>query len=292
MCFSNIQISLNSTEAPQGTVLAPLLFTLDNSNFWYNYEPCHIQRVAENTAIMGCIKDDREEEYRNLVQDFTPGATQTICSSTPRKLKNWSETMRSPDHIISQFRLLESTRTLDCGWMTSRKGWEGSTQTTCGELCGWLLCSIVSFVDSLVTVAEKRTLSKLLTILDDTSHPLRSVISNQRSSFSDRLLLPKCNTNKQKNCCAGMQISSQGLNKVFKDTVVVFLHFSPVRPSLVQKILHECFCRKLLMAVSPRLSGPKSISPLLPLQKGQTQYKTTDCSLYIYKYIWYTRLKK
>ncbi|KAI3366553.1 hypothetical protein L3Q82_000685 [Scortum barcoo] len=46
-------------------------------------------------------------------------------------------------------------------------------------------------LDSLVTVAESRTLDKLLDIMDNASHPLHTVISNQRSLFSERLLLPK-----------------------------------------------------------------------------------------------------
>lgn len=46
-------------------------------------------------------------------------------------------------------------------------------------------------LDSLVTVAERRTLDKLLDITDNASHPLHTVISNQRSLFSGRLLLPK-----------------------------------------------------------------------------------------------------
>ncbi len=44
-------------------------------------------------------------------------------------------------------------------------------------------------LDSLVTVAEKRTLDKLLDIMDDASHPLHTVIINQRSLFGERLLL-------------------------------------------------------------------------------------------------------
>ena len=54
-------------------------------------------------------------------------------------------------------------------------------------------------LDSLVTVAEKRTLDKLLDILDDVNHPLHMAINNQMSLFSARLLLPKCRTNRLRN---------------------------------------------------------------------------------------------
>ena len=63
-------ILISSTGAPQGTVLAPLLFTLYTSDFSHNSESCHIQRFADDTAIMGCIGGDQEEEYRTLVRDF------------------------------------------------------------------------------------------------------------------------------------------------------------------------------------------------------------------------------
>uniref|UniRef100_A0A8B9GXH1 Reverse transcriptase domain-containing protein n=1 Tax=Astyanax mexicanus TaxID=7994 RepID=A0A8B9GXH1_ASTMX len=61
---------ISSTGAPQGTVLAPLLFTLYTADFCYNSELCHIQKFADDTAIVGCIRDDNEEEYRTLVRDF------------------------------------------------------------------------------------------------------------------------------------------------------------------------------------------------------------------------------
>ncbi|KAK0141969.1 hypothetical protein N1851_020343 [Merluccius polli] len=54
-------------------------------------------------------------------------------------------------------------------------------------------------LDSLVSVAEERTLNKLLDIMDNVSHPLHTAITDQRSSFSDRLLLPRSNTNRLKN---------------------------------------------------------------------------------------------
>ncbi|KAI3374721.1 hypothetical protein L3Q82_021026 [Scortum barcoo] len=47
---------VSSTGAPQGTVLAPLLFTLYTSDFCYNSELCHIhiqKKYADDTAIVG-----------------------------------------------------------------------------------------------------------------------------------------------------------------------------------------------------------------------------------------------
>ncbi|KAI3362900.1 hypothetical protein L3Q82_011492, partial [Scortum barcoo] len=73
-------------------------------------------------------------------------------------------------------------------------------------------------LDSMVTVAESRTLDKLLDIMDNASHPLHTVISNQRSLFSERLLLPKCRTNRLKNSFVHHAItlynSSQGGRRI------------------------------------------------------------------------------
>ncbi|KAI3360241.1 hypothetical protein L3Q82_014556, partial [Scortum barcoo] len=46
--------------------------------------------------------------------------------------------------------------------------------------------SVGTELDSLTSVAERRTLNRLLSIIDNPSHPLHSAISRQRSSFSDR----------------------------------------------------------------------------------------------------------
>lgn len=68
-CVSKTVVS--SVGAPQGNVLAPFLFTLFTSDFQYNFEPCHIQKYSDNTAIVACIRDGQEEEYRDLVPSVT-----------------------------------------------------------------------------------------------------------------------------------------------------------------------------------------------------------------------------
>ncbi|KAI4894837.1 hypothetical protein NFI96_004578 [Prochilodus magdalenae] len=56
--------------APQGTVLSPVLFTLYISDFKYNSEFCHMQKFSDDTAIVGCVRNGQEREYRSLVEDF------------------------------------------------------------------------------------------------------------------------------------------------------------------------------------------------------------------------------
>ncbi|XP_058485984.1 uncharacterized protein LOC131459865 [Solea solea] len=67
-CRSDMVVS--NTGAPQGTVLSPVLFTLYTSDFQHNSELCHVQKFADDTAIVGCIKSGNEDEYRELIQDF------------------------------------------------------------------------------------------------------------------------------------------------------------------------------------------------------------------------------
>ena len=61
----------SSTGAPQGTVLAPYLFTLFTSNFTHNSQTCHLQKYSDDTAIVACVRDGQEGEYRDLVRAFS-----------------------------------------------------------------------------------------------------------------------------------------------------------------------------------------------------------------------------
>ena len=67
-CVSDVVIC--STGAPQGTVLSPFLFTLYTSNFRYNTDTCHLQKFSDDTAIVGCVSEGDEQEYRGAITDF------------------------------------------------------------------------------------------------------------------------------------------------------------------------------------------------------------------------------
>lgn len=62
---------MSSTGAPQGTVLAPFLFTLYTADFKYTSESCHIQKYSDDTAIVACIRNGQESEYRDLIKAFS-----------------------------------------------------------------------------------------------------------------------------------------------------------------------------------------------------------------------------
>ena len=58
------------TGAPQGTVLSPFLFTLYTIDFQYNSRSYHLQKFSDHSAVVGCINEGQEEEYRVLVDNF------------------------------------------------------------------------------------------------------------------------------------------------------------------------------------------------------------------------------
>lgn len=64
MCFC-------STGAPQGTILAPFLFTLHTSDFRHNSESYHIQKYSDDTAIVACVSGGQKGDYRDTVEAFT-----------------------------------------------------------------------------------------------------------------------------------------------------------------------------------------------------------------------------
>ncbi|KAE8299065.1 hypothetical protein D5F01_LYC01451 [Larimichthys crocea] len=62
-------------------------------------------------------------------------------------------------------------------------------------------------LDSLTVVLERRMLSKVQDILDNDSHPLHELLERLRSSFSQRLLVPRCSTERHKKSFLPVSIS-------------------------------------------------------------------------------------
>lgn len=57
-------------EAPRGAVLLPFLFTRYTSDFKYCSQSCHLQKVPDDSAIVGCISREQEVKYRCVVDGF------------------------------------------------------------------------------------------------------------------------------------------------------------------------------------------------------------------------------
>ena len=56
-------------KAPKGSVLSPIFFTTYTFDFQYSND-CHLQQFSNDTDIVGCLENRREDEYRNLVDQF------------------------------------------------------------------------------------------------------------------------------------------------------------------------------------------------------------------------------
>ena len=66
---SSSVISL-STGSPQGCVLSPLLFTLMTHDCCARFSTNHMVKYADDTTVVGLIKDDNEDAYREEVRQL------------------------------------------------------------------------------------------------------------------------------------------------------------------------------------------------------------------------------
>ncbi|KAI3351857.1 hypothetical protein L3Q82_020680 [Scortum barcoo] len=183
--------------------------------------------------LTGRPQDDREEEYRRLVGDFAAWChtnhLQLNTSKTKELVIDFGRSRPRPRPVLlegAEVEAVDSYKYLGL-WLDNKLDWTTHTSHLYGKTQSRMYFlrrlraggaayprkdtsrldklirragSVVGTkLDSLVTVAESRTLDKLLDIMDNASHPLHTVISNQRSLFSERLLLPKCRTNRLKN---------------------------------------------------------------------------------------------
>lgn len=249
-------IVTSSTGAPQGTVLAPLLFTLYTADFRHCTELCHVQKFSDDTAIVGCIRGGDEQEYRSLVKDFTTWShlnhLQLNISKTKEMILDFRRRRPSPQpvtisgeeiEVVSSYKYLglEVDEKLD--WSVNSDYVYKKMQSRlyflrrlasfkiCGRVLQLFYQSVVASAlfygvvcwggnirqrdtqrldklirkassvigadqDSVVSVMERRTLEKLLSVMDNSSHPLHELVMRQRSSFSERLLSLSCSTDR------------------------------------------------------------------------------------------------
>uniref|UniRef100_A0A8C4T3P3 Reverse transcriptase domain-containing protein n=1 Tax=Erpetoichthys calabaricus TaxID=27687 RepID=A0A8C4T3P3_ERPCA len=253
-CTSDIVVS--NTGAPQGTVLSLVLFSLYTSDFQHNSESCHVQKFADDTAIVGCIRSGQEEEYRNLNKDFVKWCDSNHLHLNTNKTKELVVDFRRPrpllDPVIIRGDCVQRVQTYKYlgVQLDDKLDWTANTDSLCkrGQSRLYFLRRLVSFnicnkmlqmfyqmavvsalfyavvcwggsikkkdasrldklvrkagsivgteMDSFTSVAERRVLKRLLSIMENPMHPLNSVISRQKSSFSDRLLSLSCSTDR------------------------------------------------------------------------------------------------
>ncbi|TWW75426.1 hypothetical protein D4764_13G0000880 [Takifugu flavidus] len=216
-------------------------------------------KFADDTAIVGCIRDDQEEEYRCLVRDFVAwchnNGLQLNTSKTKELVIDFGRDRPRPRPVQIGTEEVEGVQTYKyLGlWLDNRLDWTSNTRqlykktqsrmyflrrlrsfNICRKLLWMFYQSVVASVLSyavvcwggsvtkvdlsrleklirrassvvgmklkpLATVAERRTIDKLRSIMDNDRHPLHTVIHSQRSLISPRLRLPKFRTNRLGN---------------------------------------------------------------------------------------------
>jgi gmma-aminobutyric acid receptor subunit gamma len=245
-------VVVSDVGAPQGTVLSPFLFTLYTTDFQYNSESCHLQKFSDDSAVVGCIGDGGEGEYRTLVDGFVEWSEQNHLrlniSKTRemvidfRRKKIPSRPLKVKGEVVEE---VEDYKYLGVV-IGNRLDWASNTDAVCKKgmsrlyflrklrsfnVCSKMLETFYHSVvagaiffaavcwgssirasdsnrldkiirkagsvlglrlESLETVVERRTLKKVLSIMDNKQHPLHHIVDRQRSTFSHRLLQLRC----------------------------------------------------------------------------------------------------
>ncbi|KAI4899778.1 hypothetical protein NFI96_000444 [Prochilodus magdalenae] len=186
-----------------------------------------MQKFSDDTAIVACVRGGQGAEYRNLVKDFVAWCHRTNLLLNTSKTKEMVVDFRRARPLSQQVFEgveVEMVRTyrylglhlderldwklLQMFYQTVVSSclfyavvcWEGSIKKRDEMRLDKLVRQAGSAVgvelDSVVKVAEGRTLHKLLSIMDDDGHPLHTIIMDRRSKFSGRLLSQSCSTDR------------------------------------------------------------------------------------------------
>ncbi|CAL9684750.1 unnamed protein product [Knipowitschia caucasica] len=242
-----------SVGAPQGTVLAPFLFTLYTADFRHNTDGCVLQKFSDDSAIIGLSSEDDDAEYRGVIQDFVDWCQRNHLLINAGKTKEMVVDFRrrhsaAPAPVYIQGKGIERVDSYKyLGVHLNHKlDWTHNTDALFkkGQSRLYLLRRLRSFgaqgpllktfydsvvasailygvvcwnssiterdrkkldkvirksssvlgcsLDTVQQVGDRRVLSKLTSMLDHDCHPLQDTLSALESSFSDRLIHPRC----------------------------------------------------------------------------------------------------
>ncbi|KAI3366392.1 hypothetical protein L3Q82_000452 [Scortum barcoo] len=210
-----------------------LFFPLYTSDFTYSTDSCHLQKFSDDTAIVGCVSEGNDCEYRKVIMDFVDWCElnhlQVNASKTKEMVIDFS---RKPSSDIAPVNIkgldIERVRTYKyLGVHLNKLDWTDNTDSLYkrGQSRLYMLRRLGSFqwsvgeggcserdkkrlnrlikrassvcgcpLDSIEVMGERRALAKLSTIMDNTSHPLHQTVGALSSSFSNRLRHPRFET--------------------------------------------------------------------------------------------------
>ncbi|TWW78270.1 hypothetical protein D4764_11G0003910 [Takifugu flavidus] len=214
---------MSNTGAPQETVLSPFLFTTYTADFQYHSETCHLQKYSDDTVIVGCVENGQEDEYRDLVESFVRWSRENLLQLNVTKTKEMvvdfrkSKSLPSPVcisgkdvEIVPSYRFLGVQLDNKLEWSTNTDavykkamsrlyflrrlstGIKAKDANRLNKLIKKAGSVVGCRLDKLDEVVRDRMVLKLRTIMDNPSHPLHNTVEKLRSSFSSRLLQPRC----------------------------------------------------------------------------------------------------
>ncbi|KAI3358530.1 hypothetical protein L3Q82_014948, partial [Scortum barcoo] len=181
---------------------------------------CHLQKFSDDTAIVGCVSEGNDCEYRKVIMDFVDWCELNHLQVNTSKTKE----MVKPSSEIAPVNI----QGLDIERVRTYKGSESPLHAEeagifwCVTFYETVVASVVSYavvcwgggcserdkkrlnrlikrassvcgcpLDSIEVMGERRALAKL-SIFMDTSHPLHQTVGALSSSFSNRLRHPRC----------------------------------------------------------------------------------------------------
>ncbi|KAI3360306.1 hypothetical protein L3Q82_014613 [Scortum barcoo] len=106
-----------NTGGRKGTVLSPFLFTLYTLDFTYSTDSCHLQKFSNDTAIVGCVSEGNDCEYRKVIMDFVDWCElnhlQVNASKTKEMVIDFS---RKPSSEIAPVNIQGLDISLEARW--------------------------------------------------------------------------------------------------------------------------------------------------------------------------------
>ena len=88
-----------NTEAPQGTVLSPFLFSLYTADFRSSSDSCPITKFADDTGLTGLLADDDDSDYRQEVDRFVGWCDHNYLELNVGKTKEMIMDNRRKEHV-------------------------------------------------------------------------------------------------------------------------------------------------------------------------------------------------